>query len=61
MMSDFEIGDRVIITVEHERIITDIKSHGGGTDYTYDRGLPAGGRFVGTRKAENQSKKKRRQ
>lgn len=59
-MSEYEIGDRVIITVEHERIITDIKSHGGGTDYEFDRGLPAGGRNVGWRKAPVQPKKKRK-
>lgn len=58
-MAEYEIGDRIIITVEHERIITDVKSHGGGTDYTYDRGLPAGGRFVGSRLAPTQPKKKR--
>jgi hypothetical protein len=59
-MSEYEIGDRVIVTVEYERTIADVKSHAGGTDYIYDRGLPAGGRFVGTRLAKVQPKKKKR-
>ena len=59
-MSEYEIGDRIIITVEYERTITDVKSHGGGTDYEIDRGIPQGGRQVGWRKAPVQTKKKRR-
>lgn len=57
---DYEVGDRIVVTVEYERIITDIKSHGGGTDYTYDRGLPAGGRIVGDRKIGKVRKRKAR-
>ncbi|QNJ59310.1 hypothetical protein SEA_MRMIYAGI_97 [Mycobacterium phage MrMiyagi] len=49
-MSDYNVGDRIIITVEYVRTVTDVKSHGGGTDYDFDRGLPSGGRKVGFRK-----------
>lgn len=62
-MSDLNPGDVVEITrtVVYRRTVTDVKSHGGGTDVDFDRPLPPpGGHVIQLMtKTVNRKKKKR--